>query len=677
VVKQELLVVDSDAKDLRLIEVSLKKVGFTVTTAIHGKDALEKMQLSPPHLLLACADLPGMSGLDLCRAVKSDPRLSAIPVVLFASEKSLELRVKGLELGAEDFLTGPLYTQELVMRVRVILHKAQKELVDKRSGRAGFSGSLSDMGVVDLVQTFELGRKTGTIRLETNRIGCIYLREGRLIDAEVGRLTGEKAFYRLLSVAEGKFEVGFGSIDRLEQIGISTQALLMEGMRRLDEWGRLQEQLPPLDSIFEVDYHQLAARLFEIPDEIDGLLRLFDGKRSLSGVVEDSELDDLETLAIISKLFFAGLICELRRFDPQSGSANDLTLHAWLNTPMPAAQRAFTPTVLELEPPPPPPKAGGPTDLVTLAEQVAAAEPELPEPYLPRREIVPVEASSDPANDSVSATTSSAVPAPPTSSTVSSPQVSTAAPWSEDGKSFEDWASEAPALQPDENRPVRSRKLLVSTLAFFAIGALALALVQKWERRWAHSRVPPATATPLSAPAAAAMRPALPTEPNPPAPVPPAPSPTADNSPASAVAAAEPSSSSALADDDSEDEVDYRELMKRADLASRQHRYKTAALEYRSALELRPESREAKVSLGIALVHSDPGLRGYREATRLLEQALKSDENNPKAWLALGMALQFTQQKAKAVEAYKHYLFLEPTGKLASDVRAMLNRTDF
>lgn len=123
--------------------------------------------------------------------------------------------------------------------------------------------------------------------------------------------------------------------------------------------------------------------------------------------------------------------------------------------------------------------------------------------------------------------------------------------------------------------------------------------------------------------------------------------------------------------------MDYRDLMKRADLASRQHRYKTAALEYRSALELRPESLEAKVSLGIALVHSDPGLRGYREATRLLEQAVKSDENNPKAWLALGMALQFTQQKAKAVEAYKHYLFLEPTGKLASDVRAMLNRTDF
>jgi cytochrome c-type biogenesis protein CcmH/NrfG len=148
---------------------------------------------------------------------------------------------------------------------------------------------------------------------------------------------------------------------------------------------------------------------------------------------------------------------------------------------------------------------------------------------------------------------------------------------------------------------------------------------------------------------------------------------------ASAVAAADPPpSTSALANADPEGgAVDYRELMKRADLASRQHRYRTAALEYRRALELSPESPEAKVNLGIALVHSDPGLRGYREASRLLEEAVKSDENNPKAWLALGMALQFTEQKAKAVEAYKHYLFLEPTGKSASDVRAMLKRTDF
>src|SRR5262249_61541907 len=85
--------------------------------------------------------------------------------------------------------------------------------------------------------------------------------------------------------------------------------------------------------------------------------------------------------------------------------------------------------------------------------------------------------------------------------------------------------------------------------------------------------------------------------------------------------------------------------------AARQRRYKTAALEYRRALELRPDSADATASLGIALVQSDPGLRGYREAIRLLQEALQVDEANSQAWLALGMAFQFTDQRAKAVEA--------------------------
>ena len=82
----------------------------------------------------------------------------------------------------------------------------------------------------------------------------------------------------------------------------------MEGMRRLDEWGRMLEQLPPLETIFEIDYHQLAERLSEIPDEVNGLLRLFDGRRTLARVVDDSDFEDLAALGIISKLYFEGII---------------------------------------------------------------------------------------------------------------------------------------------------------------------------------------------------------------------------------------------------------------------------------------------------------------------------------------------------------------------------------
>ncbi|MGQ0508681.1 MAG: response regulator, partial [Myxococcaceae bacterium] len=368
--KQHLLLVDGDAKSLRVMEVSLKKAGFSVTTAIHGKDALEKVQISPPDLVLADTKMPEMDGFDLCKVLKGDERFKHIPFVFLTNQKSVEFKVRGLELGGDDYLTKPIYIKEIVTRVKMILAKAEKERIEKKEMKAGFAGSLADMGVVDLVQTFEIGRKTGTIKLEGDRTGLVYFKDGKVIDAELGRLRGENAFYRMLNTFEGKFEVSFLTVERQERIEVSTQGLLMEGMRRLDEWGRMLEQLPPLETVFEIDYHQLADRLSEIPDEVNGLLRLFDGKRSLSRVVDDSDFEDLAALGIISKLYFEGLIRELGSA-PSEVTNSRPGIEQWLNGPAadnPSASaapaRAATPA--------PPPRAAEPPAPVPLPAPVVA-----------------------------------------------------------------------------------------------------------------------------------------------------------------------------------------------------------------------------------------------------------------------------------------------------------------
>jgi hypothetical protein len=77
----------------------------------------------------------------------------------------------------------------------------------------------------------------------------------------------------------------------------------MEGMRRLDEWTRLLERLPALDNVVEVDFRVLGEELADLPDEMNGILRLCDGTRSLLAVIDDSDFPDLEALTITSKLF--------------------------------------------------------------------------------------------------------------------------------------------------------------------------------------------------------------------------------------------------------------------------------------------------------------------------------------------------------------------------------------
>jgi CheY-like chemotaxis protein len=313
VAKQQLLLVDADPRSVRVLEVSLKKAGYSVTTARDGADALAKIELSTPDLVLSDTRLPGMDGYALVRRLKERAEWASIPVVFLTSQKSIEDKIRGLELGVEDYLTKPIFVRELIARVNLLLaRRAREGIVTKQmsaTGRTRFAGSIADMGVVDLLQTFEVSRKSGIVHLFFESGDAhIYFRDGKVIDAALGTLVGEEAVYRALLLNDGTFEVEFCRVENPAVIEASTQGLLMEGMRRVDEWGKLMESLPPLSTVFEVHSGELLERLNEIPDELNGILRLFDGRRTLMQVVDASPFEDLSTLSTISKLYFEGLL---------------------------------------------------------------------------------------------------------------------------------------------------------------------------------------------------------------------------------------------------------------------------------------------------------------------------------------------------------------------------------
>jgi CheY-like chemotaxis protein len=314
VAKQSLLLVDSDARSLRVLEVSLKKAGFNVTTAVNGRDALDKVQTAPPDLIISDTDMPEMDGFTFCEELKTNSKWADIPFIFLTKETSVENKIRGLELGVEDYLTKPIYIKEILTRIRILLQKHQRaRLEGKRGNRTRFAGRISDVNVVDLIQTIEVSRKSGLIhfRAAGERRAVLYFREGKVIDAEAGPLQGEDAVYRLLTWSEGEFEVIFRNVRRKDVIKMSSQALLMEGMRRLDEWGRLLEQLPPLETRFEIDADELAHRLAELPDELNSILKLFDARKNLMEIIDASDYGDLECLEVVAKLYFEGLIVEV------------------------------------------------------------------------------------------------------------------------------------------------------------------------------------------------------------------------------------------------------------------------------------------------------------------------------------------------------------------------------
>lgn len=309
--RKSLLLVDADPRSLRVLEVSLRKAGYNLATCGDVKTALETVEYSPPDLIVLDTRLPGPSGFELVESLRKNPDWATIPMIFLSSDTSVESKVRGLQLGVEDYLTKPIYIKEIVARINLTLARVERESVARRSSisKTRFSGSLTDMGLVDLLQTIDISRKSGVLELRsTQRSGMITFRDGQVLDAELGSFFGERAIYRLLLWNEGEFEIDFRPVRVEQRVQIPTQGLLMEGMRRLDEWGRTCEQIPPLQSVLEVQAAELTSRLAELPDEINGILKLFDGQRSIQDVVDSVQADDLSTLSAISKLYFEGIV---------------------------------------------------------------------------------------------------------------------------------------------------------------------------------------------------------------------------------------------------------------------------------------------------------------------------------------------------------------------------------
>ena len=112
----EILLVDDDPGAIQLMARILSGSG-RVRFATNGADALKIAREAPPDLMLLDAEMPGMSGFELCRAIKADPDLARVPVMFVTSHTQLEFELSGFELGAVDFVTKPVSEPVLLARV--------------------------------------------------------------------------------------------------------------------------------------------------------------------------------------------------------------------------------------------------------------------------------------------------------------------------------------------------------------------------------------------------------------------------------------------------------------------------------------------------------------------------------------------------------------------------------
>lgn len=123
----KILVVDDEPDIVELVSYNLKKDGFVVASAADGEEALSLIKKNRYDLIILDLMLPGIQGVDLCRMIRSNAATERLPIIMLTAKADESDRVLGLEMGADDYLSKPFSTRELIARVRAVLRRSSEK----------------------------------------------------------------------------------------------------------------------------------------------------------------------------------------------------------------------------------------------------------------------------------------------------------------------------------------------------------------------------------------------------------------------------------------------------------------------------------------------------------------------------------------------------------------------
>jgi two-component system alkaline phosphatase synthesis response regulator PhoP len=133
----KILVVDDEPFIVELVKFNLESAGYEVITASDGHEALKLIEKEHPDLIILDIMLPGIDGMEICRALRFKRETRDIPVILLTAKTGEIDKVLGLEMGADDYITKPFSPRELVARVRAVLRRTDKKARSEELIKAG------------------------------------------------------------------------------------------------------------------------------------------------------------------------------------------------------------------------------------------------------------------------------------------------------------------------------------------------------------------------------------------------------------------------------------------------------------------------------------------------------------------------------------------------------------
>ena len=182
----EILIADDEPNQIELMKFNLEKNGFLIKSAFNGEQALDMIYEKKPNVLIADWMMPKMSGIELCKILRSNKDTKLLPIIMLSARSEDADKSLGLDTGADDYISKPFSPRELVSRVKALIRRTNMSMSLDELIVGELKISLSEMQVFRNNQLVKLGPKEfKLLQLLANRPGYIFSRE-KLLDSVWG-----------------------------------------------------------------------------------------------------------------------------------------------------------------------------------------------------------------------------------------------------------------------------------------------------------------------------------------------------------------------------------------------------------------------------------------------------------------------------------------------------------
>lgn len=326
------LVVDPDRSARAVLEVALARDGFDVWSVESAEQGLGVLRRGrTPDVIVLESELGGGDGFSFCAELRGNSKTARVPVVLLAKPDDENVGYLAEVVGVDEYVQKPAFARDVAALVRF-------ELVRHRStvGQP-LRFHTRSLPASHLLRALLTSARAGTLSLADGQASLSF-RDGAIVQAQFGQRWGLDAIVRSLALTFSEYTVTLAPVSVSTGFQCGLRDFVGQVLPRLTRWSSLVLRSLPLDAVLAVDFARLAQSLPSMPDDVNRIVQLFDGRRRVQQVLVDSAFDEVLTLEVGTRLYLMGVIGPVsaeqdealvpkqapRLFEPRSAEAEDL-----------------------------------------------------------------------------------------------------------------------------------------------------------------------------------------------------------------------------------------------------------------------------------------------------------------------------------------------------------------